>query len=54
MLAKDCIGKGVDLAQIGFHRQTPLFWAAARGNLVMVKFCLSLGVKIKVDLHAQA
>ncbi|CAE7785434.1 Tanc1 [Symbiodinium sp. CCMP2456] len=46
LLAQDCIRKGVDLSQIDSHNQTPLFWAAALGNLVMMKFLLSLGMEI--------
>ena len=34
---------GVNLEEIDLHGQTPLFWAAKRGNMMMVKFLLNLG-----------
>ena len=54
LLAKDCIRKGVDLAQIDSQRQTPLFWAAAQGNLPMVKFCLGLGMDFRDNCRKTA
>ena len=42
-LARQCIEMGVNLEEIDLHGQTPLFWAAKRGNMMMVKFLLNLG-----------
>ena len=43
LLAKQCVAMGVDLEEEDVHGQTPLFWAAARGNMAVVKFLLNLG-----------
>ena len=45
-MAKQCIEMGVNLEEVDLHGQTPLFWAAARGNLVIVKFLLNLGFEV--------
>ncbi|CAE7836624.1 unnamed protein product [Symbiodinium sp. CCMP2592] len=42
-LAKLCVKMGVDLAETDKHQQTPLFYAASRGNATMVTFLLNLG-----------
>ncbi|CAE7633168.1 ANKRD65 [Symbiodinium sp. CCMP2592] len=46
LLARQCIEMGVNLEEVDVHGQTPLFWAAARGNLVIVKFLLNLGFEV--------
>ena len=46
LLAKQCIEMGVNLEEVDLHGQTPLFYAAARGNLVIVKFLLNLGFEV--------
>ena len=38
MLAKQCVGMGVNLEEVDVYGQTPLFWAAARGNMLVVQF----------------
>ena len=37
---------GLNLEELDKHGQTPLFWAAARGNIVMVKFLMNLGFEV--------
>eukprot|EP00439_Symbiodinium_sp_Y106_P049426 s6406_g6.t1 len=46
MLAKQCVGMGVNLEEVDVYGQTPLFWAAARGNMVVVNFLLQLGFEV--------
>ena len=46
LLAKQCVAMGVNLEEEDVHGQTPLFWAAARGNMPVVKFLLNLGFEI--------
>eukprot|EP00439_Symbiodinium_sp_Y106_P066776 s4301_g10.t3 len=45
-LARQCIVMGLNLEELDKHGQTPLFWAAARGNIVMVKFLMNLGFEV--------
>ncbi|CAE7343311.1 unnamed protein product, partial [Symbiodinium necroappetens] len=45
-LARQCIAMGVNLEEVDLNGQTPLFWAAKRGNLVMIKFLLNLGFSV--------
>ncbi|CAE7632995.1 ANKRD65, partial [Symbiodinium necroappetens] len=45
-LAKQCIAMGINLEEVDLNGQTPLFWAAKRGNIVMVKFLLNLGFTV--------
>ena len=53
LLAKQCVAMGVDLEEEDVHGQTPLFWAAARGNLAVVKFLLNLGFEINYRDNAR-
>ncbi|CAE7705328.1 unnamed protein product [Symbiodinium sp. CCMP2592] len=46
LLAKLCIRQGVDLEQVDTNQQTPLFWAAASGNLAMLEFLLNFGFEV--------
>lgn len=46
LLAQVCIKQGVDLQHSDDNRQTPLFWAAACGNLAMVEFLLNFGFEV--------
>ena len=46
MLAKQCVGMGVNLEEVDVYGQTPLFWAAARGNMLVVQFLLQLGFEV--------
>ncbi|OLP86157.1 Potassium channel AKT1 [Symbiodinium microadriaticum] len=46
LLAQLCIKQGVDLEQSDDNQQTPLFWAAACGNLAMVEFLLNFGFQV--------
>ncbi|CAE7938749.1 ANKRD65, partial [Symbiodinium sp. KB8] len=45
-LARQCIAMGVNLEEVDLNGQTPLFWAAKRGNMVMIKFLLNLGFEV--------
>ena len=45
-LARQCIEMGVNLEEVDLHGQTPLFGAAARGNLVIAKLLLNLGFEV--------
>ena len=45
VLAKQCVGMGVNLEEVDVYGQTPLFWAAARGNMVVAHFLLQLGFR---------
>ena len=45
-LAKQCVAMGINLEEVDLNGQTPLFWAAKRGNTVMVKFLLNLGFTV--------
>ena len=45
-LAKQCVAMGINLEEVDLNGQTPLFWAAKRGNIVMVKFLLNLGFTV--------
>ena len=44
---------GVDLEEKDVHGQTPLFYAAARGNMAVVKFLLNLGFEINYRDNAR-
>jgi len=46
LLAKQCAARGVNLEEEDVYGQTPLFWAASRGNMAVVKFLLNLGFEI--------
>ena len=52
-LARQCIEMGVNLEEVDLHGQTPLFWAAARGNLVIAKFLLNLGFEVNFRDYAR-
>ena len=53
MLAKQCVGMGVNLEEVDVYGQTPLFWAAARGNMVVVNFLLQLGFEVNYRDYAR-
>jgi len=52
LLAKQCVAIGVNLEEVDAHGQTALFWAAARGNMVVVDFLLQLGFEINLRDYA--
>ncbi|CAE7853657.1 Ankrd17, partial [Symbiodinium microadriaticum] len=45
-LAKQCIAMRINLEEVDLNGQTPLFWAAKRGNLVMIKLLLNVGFEV--------
>ncbi|CAE7194118.1 ANKRD65 [Symbiodinium sp. CCMP2592] len=53
MLAKQCVAMGVDLEDIDVYGQTPLFWAASRGNMLVVQFLFQLGFEVNFRDYAR-
>ena len=46
ILGRRAVRMGVDLAEVDLNEQTPLFYAAAYGNLTIVRFLLNLGYHV--------
>ena len=46
ILGRRAVRMGVALAEVDTNQQTPLFYAASRGNLPMVRFLLNLGFEV--------
>ena len=44
---------GVNLEEVDVYGQTPLFWAAARGNMVVAHFLLQLGFEVNYRDYAR-
>ncbi|CAE7705208.1 ANKRD65 [Symbiodinium sp. CCMP2592] len=53
LLAKQCVAMGVNLEEVDVYGQTPLFWAASRGNMAVVDFLLRLGFEVNYRDYAR-